>query len=86
LLVQGTSVKVKTISGTETKFLTKTSPAKILSKRELQVETSGEIYIFPGMNGEVSEMVQTSALDQQAIAALVSKIFWKKILGFIRFR
>jgi hypothetical protein len=78
LLVQGTSVKVKTISGTETKFLTKTSPAKILSKKELQVETSGEIYIFPGMNGEVSEMVQTSALDQQAIAALVSKIFWKK--------
>jgi hypothetical protein len=30
------------------------------------------------MTGEVVEMVQVSALDQPAMAALVSKVYWKK--------
>ena len=30
------------------------------------------------MTGEVVEMVQISAVDQPAIAALVSKVYWKR--------
>jgi hypothetical protein len=78
LLVQGSGIKVKAISGNEAKFLTNFSPAKILSKKDIQVETQGEVYIFPGMTGEVVEMVQISAVDQPAIAALVSKVYWKR--------
>jgi hypothetical protein len=63
LLVQGSGIKVKAISGNEAKFLTNFSPAKILSKKDIQVETQGEVYIFPGMTEEVVEMVQISALD-----------------------
>jgi hypothetical protein len=76
--VQGSGIKVKAISGNEAKFLTNFSPAKILSKKDIQVETQGEVYIFPGMTGEVVEMVQISAVDQPAIAALVSKVYWKR--------
>jgi hypothetical protein len=52
LLVQGSGIKVKAISGNEAKFLTSTSPVKILSKKEIQVETQGEVYKFPGMKGK----------------------------------
>jgi hypothetical protein len=78
LLVQGPGIKVKAISGNEAKFLTSTTPVKILSKKEIQVETQGEVYIFPGMTGDIVESVQISALDQPAIAALVSKVYWHK--------
>ena len=79
ILVQGQNVKVKTITGLESKLLTSTSPVIIKSKRDVQVENAkGEHYLFPGMTGEITETIILSALDSTLEAALVNKVYWKK--------